>query len=687
MAAARRRRLSPTLATFLLALLVLLPGVAASAQPATATPEPGGSRLTITSITPVVDGEDTATVRGRLTNTGPRALSEPRVAVVPQQAGPKRADIAEWTKGEDPVTGTALDSTTLDDIPAGRSAPFVLNVEGEELLQGLAAGAAWVSVQTDDRAVHTFIGVHRTKEYEPLRLLWGIPLLLPGNRNLYGTSGQERTDAWRDAVGPDSRLAGLTEESPDSNEAWLLDPSLLTVPPDDDTRESTQVSSEERTLRTERAATLRSRLVATRTLVLPDGDADVAAGAESDSAARLVTPRVEQGTRVAKQLGARSDVMWPADGLASAERATGLRELRPTGKKPTLLVPDSSLSPAGFSPTGGTRTTDDTPLVISDGPLSRLVSDLGSAADLTLARQQFVAETAALMRERAGTARTVVIVPERGSTPSVEAWQQLRDSADDIPWLAKGDLPSVLDDADEAEPAAAARGPEQITAATKGDAAPAPVLTEGRSRKILQDQRSMVTFASVRTDGTAWRRAVQPSVHQLTSARWRDHRYAFIRLHHALGDAMTLARDDLEVSSGDVNFFADTGRLQITIENHTEVELTNLTVRLTPGNHSLRVDDTPDPVTIGPGGRQTVTVQASALAAGQVPVEVAVTTPGGHEVAAPATLHVKVRPTGDSIYWVIGGAAVLLLAAGTWRTVRGGRRPSKTPTEPTEESA
>ena len=65
---------------------------------------------------------------------------------------------------------------------------------------------------------------------------------------------------------------------------------------------------------------------------------------------------------------------------------------------------------------------------------------------------------------------------------------------------------------------------------------------------------------------------------------------------------------------------------------------------------------------------------ASALAAGQVPVHVSVATPSGHEVTAPATLRVKVRPTGASIYWVIGGAAALLLAGGTWRTVRGGRR-------------
>ena len=63
-----------------------------------------------------------------------------------------------------------------------------------------------------------------------------------------------------------------------------------------------------------------------------------------------------------------------------------------------------------------------------------------------------------------------------------------------------------------------------------------------------------------------------------------------------------------------------------------------------------------------------------------------VATPDGQEIAAPATLHVKVRPTGDSIYWIIGGLALLLLLAGTWRSVRGGRRRAGTEVDPTEES-
>ena len=104
MAAARRRRLSAGIAGLLLALLVALPVAAAPAGP-------GDARITITSITPVVDGDGTATVRGRVSNTGGETLDGPRVAVVPQEAGSGRSDIAEWAKGDTPVSGTALAAT------------------------------------------------------------------------------------------------------------------------------------------------------------------------------------------------------------------------------------------------------------------------------------------------------------------------------------------------------------------------------------------------------------------------------------------------------------------------------------------------------------------------------------------------------------------------------------------------
>ena len=676
MAAARRRRLSARIAGLLLAVLVVLPVAAAPSTAAPEAPDATGTRLTITSMTPVADGDGRATVRGRLTNTGTETLESPSVRLVPQQAGSRRSDIATWTEGTRPVEGVSLDDDSLDDLPAGRSTPFVLRVDADDLLPDASAGAAWVSIQTETTAVHTFIGVHRTKEYEPLGLVWGIPLGLPADRRLFG-HGEGRAKAWSEAVGPDSRLARLTDEPPARDEAWLIDPTLLDVPEEETTRTA------ERRVRAERATALRDRIVGSRTLVLPGADADVAAGARSGAAARLVRPRVADGAAVAEELGARSNVLWPADGLATDERAEALDDLHadPT----SLLVPDSSLESDGFTATGGVRTTGGTPLVVRDGPLSELVAGLTGPDDVVLARQQLVAETASILTERSGTPRTVLVVPDRGTTPDPDAWEQLRDASGDIPWVTKGDLASVLTAAEDADPVRTPRTRTEIRRATTPDTPRAALLSKNRAQQISDDQEAMVTFASVRSDGRAWRRELVPTLHQLTSARWRTAPSDYAALQQQVTDEVALTADDVVVRSGDVNFFADTGRLQITIVNRTDVELTNLVVRLSPGNPSLRIDDDPEPVTIGPGGSHTVTVQASALAAGQVPVHVSVATPSGHEVTAPATLRVKVRPTGASIYWVIGGAAALLLAGGTWRTVRGGHRP-RTADEPTEES-
>nr|WP_257908802.1 DUF6049 family protein [Janibacter limosus] len=125
MAAARRRRLSAATASLLLALLVLLPVAAlpSAAEPAPIAGDAGDAELTITSITTVVEGDESATVRGTLTNPGTSTLARPKVSLVPKDAGPHRSDIAEWTRDSTPIDGTAVDSTTPEDVPAGGRPP------------------------------------------------------------------------------------------------------------------------------------------------------------------------------------------------------------------------------------------------------------------------------------------------------------------------------------------------------------------------------------------------------------------------------------------------------------------------------------------------------------------------------------------------------------------------------------
>lgn len=678
MAAARRRRLSSaTIATLVLALLVLLPSAAATPS----VGEDSHGELTITSITPVVEAEGTAVVRGRLTNATSRALSEPSVELVPRASTSRRSDIADWAEGSDPIEGQEADSATLEDIAPGDSATFTLSVEAEDLAPGASAGAAWVSVQSGASAVHTFIGVHRAKEYVPLEVVWGVPLLLPTDRRLFDSSGETRSRAWQAAVGPESRVARLTREAPDEDEAWLLDPTLLALPPEpvEGTDEAVAAAmSAEHDVRRRRAAALRDRLVGARTLVLPEADADVAAGATSRTAGRVMAPRLQGGRTLAGRLGARANVLWPADGVVTDQRSRDLQELHAGPETPTLLTHSAALVPSGFTPTGAARTTGGTPLLVSDETLSGIVGDLSDPADVTLARQRLVAETATVLRERPGTPRSLLIVPDRSATPSPEAYAALREASEEIPWLARGSVTDLLEDATTAPAEQTPRTRAEIAGSPTARPAPSAVLSEDRARRIARDERAVSTFASVRSDGPTWRRTLHPAVDQLTSARWRATPYAFVEMHRALSREVTLDREDLVVSSGEVNFFAETGRLQITVVNDTDVELSNLTVDLTSQNPAFRIEEPPERVTIGPGGRQTVTVQATALAAGRAPVHVVVTTPDGQELTDAATLRVQMRPTGDAVYWIIGGTAVVLLGAGTWRTVR---RPRKTTSE------
>ena len=679
MAAARRRRLRlTTTATLLLALLVLLPSAGATSS------SPGedsvDGELTLTSITPVVEDGGSAVVRGRLTNTSSRTLSTPDVQVVTHAASTKRSEIATWAEEDTPVDGTEADRAALDDIAPGETGTFTLRVEENALSPDLDAGAAWVSVQTAETAVRTFIGVHRTKEYEPLDVVWGVPLLLPNDQALFGRPSTARTRAWEEAVGENSPLAERTAGGPDTDEMWLLDPSLVSLPPEPEPGTGEEVAAAmdaERSVRSARRSALQEDLVGERTTVLPEADADVAAGADSSPAGQLIRPRLRGGHTTAERLDARGDVLWPADGVVTDDRARELTRLHPGSTRTTLLTHSSALAPSGFTPTGAARTTGGTPLLVSDETLSSLAGDL-SPGDATLARQRLVAETSAVLGERPGTPRTLLVVPDRSGQPSPEAYSALRAAVGDIPWLARGSASDLLERAREAPAEQVPRTPDQIASSRSAEPAPPPVLSEARARRIARDERSVATFASVRSDGPAWRRTVDPALDQLTSARWRSTPFAHLELYNRLSREVTLTREDLVVSSGDVNFFADSGRLQISIVNKTDVELSHLTVELTSENPSFRIEEPPEPVTIGPGGRQTVTVQATALAAGRAPVHVVVTTPDGRELTHPATLRVQMRPTGGTIYWVIGGTAAVLLAAGTWRTVR---RPRKQTTE------
>lgn len=645
-------------------------GLLAPVVPAHAAPDDtASSTLTLTSITPVVDAtgasSGTATIRGRLTNDGDVALEDPAVSVVLGDAQMTREGIEDWAKGETRVSGDALDrDVAARRLAPGESTPFALQVDGADLLPGRSWGAAPISVQSDEDVVHTFLGIHRAKEYEPLKMLWGVPVTLPPRNQLWAAPGESRTRAWTESAGPRSDLAQVAAADPRPGDMWLLDPLLL---PDAVPAADSGIPRAEREVREDLAEDLRARMDPRRTVVLPEADADVAAATQSESARALVRPQVAGAQEVADELGARGDVAWPADDLVSADRVDALTGLY--GTSPSVVVPRTALTDTAFTPHAFQTTASGTPLLVSDPELSAVAGSLREEDDAVLATQRLVADSASMLGDLPGTSRTVLVVPPRSSRPDPAAYRSMREAVASIPWTARGDV------ADEAQEQA--QEPLDVPA-TLADP-PAPQLTEARARRILADVATRRSVATVRVDGERWQRSVAASQAQLTSARWRSGPWHFRTLATRVHADVTATGRQLQLASGEVNFFADTGRLQITVENTSDVELRDLQIRLQPGSPILRIDDDPEPVAVAARSRRTVTVQASALAPGRVPIRVEVTDPAGRALAEPAELRVRVSPTGGWIYWGVGFVALASVAFGTWRTVR--RRPT-TPTPP-----
>ncbi len=57
-----------------------------------------------------------------------------------------------------------------------------------------------------------------------------------------------------------------------------------------------------------------------------------------------------------------------------------------------------------------------------------------------------------------------------------------------------------------------------------------------------------------------------------------------------------------------------------------------------------------------------------------MPIRTTLTTPDGTVIGEGVDVQVQVTPTGDWVYWTLGGVAGIILVLGIWRSVR--RRPT-----------
>ena len=176
--------------------------------------------------------------------------------------------------------------------------------------------------------------------------------------------------------------------------------------------------------------------------------------------------------------------------------------------------------------------------------------------------------------------------------------------------------------------------------------------------------------ALIRDDGDAFTRTWARATEQLASSRWRAAPAGWARLNAGIQAATRETTSSIRVSRSNINFLAETGRLQITVTNDLDVAVENVKLTLEPATPRLRIDSQPPVMRIGAKSRATAIVGVTTLAAGSVPLRTTLTTPDGTVIGQGADVVVQVTPTGDWVYWTLGGFAGIILVLGIWRSVR-----------------
>lgn len=697
----------------------------AAASPASAasgpavTPAKDVAVIVLQSMTPTVVRPDAdVTITGTVTAplTGP--LSSPDLRVVRGDVTVnQRKALDDWAAGRTDTSGPTVATTSLPTVAASQTRGFTTTIPWRELRTQDAFAVLPISVEVVQEGaseptgvVRTFLAWNSRKEFVPLKVATLVPVTLDPDVELFSRDDVTRQTAWQRAIGADSRAGRILQGTRGTSVNVAVDPSVLgpdattdpgsptptpsatgttgtptasptpggtsppAIPSDQPTDQPTgQPTSQPsgaaqaiQRLRADLAAQLKGRSV----WALPYADADLAATVGTDPANSLVRDLVSRAATLTARLGqpTRADIVWPVDGLLPAGREQGIKTLLSgtTVKKPAgIVVSAAAVTKAtAYTPTARRVTASGTRLLAYDTRLSTLLPKRTDRSSV-LSVQRYLAESLVLLGERAGTPRSVLVVAPRSYDPDAAGLSAFLAAVSNVPWLDTVDAASLLSDSgnDVAQP-------QTKPTTAVASAAPRPVLNTRRLSQMADQRDTLLSVSSVLRDGDAFERTYREVLDELASARWRYRPGSWGTIANSVASDVRSATSAIKVASrATVNLLAETGTLQVTIENGLDYTVQGIRLRLAPNNPRIQVIEQPGPITIGPSSRTNVPVQVAAVAAGRAEIRAFLTTADGTQIGSPATISVSANPIDGTIYWVGGILVALVLLFGVVRAI------------------
>jgi Family of unknown function (DUF6049) len=686
------------IAAALLAPLALLamPAGAAAAQQTEPAPE-----ILVTAMAPAVPPAGSVlTLSGTVTNPTAAPYHDLQVQLRLSARLTGRSEISAVVSGDEIEKASSVIRGSATDVAArlepGAQLPWRVAVDVDVL--GLRTAGVHVltvellarpddarrpQVVADTPVFLPWQGAGTAATDPPLQVSWLLPLVDVPRRDPEGVFVDDGLTA---DLAPTGRLGGLLAAGAEQGVTWVVDPDLLETVADmtdgynvrdpvDPSRTQPGTGAEVAAAWLAQATTLLGAGPASSVVTTAYADPDVVALRRADRTDNL-TYATTLGPEIARTVLGRdvtADLAWPPDGLADDDTLAALQSAGARG----AIVSDQLVPPAPsvtFTPTG--RAALPTPA----GQLDGLVVDAAASSaldpstrpSLAAARQELLAQTLMIARERPTIPRTVLLAPPRRWAASPE-WASTLLAADaQAAWTTRVPLATLRAEAVPDVP----RDPVSYPATAQDAELPQDYLAD-----VADVQAALRTVDSLLADPSAGTQFDEGIVRAESSA-WRGRPESGVALLAQSAQALSEVEGGVRLVAGqDVILGGHEGTFGVSIANDLPDQAVEVALRVTPRNSAaLRVKQ-PDPVTIQPGRTTQVTVAAAASANGLVDVDLQLVTPSGQPFGSPVPIQIRATEYGTLAAFITGAAmAVLFLAAAVRLTRRALRRRARTRT-------
>jgi hypothetical protein len=635
-------------------------------------------QVVLDSLLPIVPSTSaTLTLTGRVVNSSTTSVSNPKVQL---RLSPTpisgRLGIDSESNSPTTATRTAASIDLRSSIAPNAQMSFKFSLPFQQLLLN-RYGTYALAVDVEDAgkvigSIRTFLPWYPSVEKSPraIGVVWLWPLADYPARTASNVLLNNQTPA---ALSPGGRLTHLVDVGREfsSTLSWMIDPSLVQTADAigrgyQVVQDGEVVVGNQSTDATQWLNELRSSISSSNAHALAYAGIDAVADRKNGLSAdvvRAITVAQPITTSIVKS-PIPGGMYWAPNGQLDQKTANLLASAGTT----TAVLSTSAMASDTSTPRQGLADYETTfgniNAVLTEDRLSTAIAlPQRTASEIIVARQRFLAETAAIADSPAAltnTQLTVVAAPtDLRWSPAPSFLRSVLRATQSASWMIPTTLESLLN---------SPRGAGNRLAYVAGSSE----LTSAYLSRLKAVQAKVSQLTAVQRTPGPVNASYAEALLRAQSAAWRTEPGTGAALLTAISSELNAQINQVRpISSGTITFSGDSGKVPVTLANDSD-SVVNVGLSLI-GVPRSRLEAVPETgIVIEPGQKISVEIPVRIVGGDPLPTKVQVLTPKGQAYGTPATIVLGSTAYARAAGWVVAtafGAIAIFVVVGITRRI------------------